>query len=87
MISICIDSDSDPQGARDILNKVSARFTTLIPNAGLAGFLNGFSAIPSTVFVDSEGNFIGKTVTGVPGRGEPAEAYAKILAELAASQN
>lgn len=87
MISICIDSDSDPQGARDILNKVSAHFTTLIPNAGLAEFLNGFSAIPSTVFVDSEGNFIGKTVTGVPGRGEPAEAYAKILAELASSQN
>ena len=87
MISICIDSDSDPQGARDILNKVSARFTTLIPNAGLAGFLNGFSAIPSTVFVDSEGNFIGKSITGVPGRGDPAEAYAKKLAELAASQN
>lgn len=86
MISICIDSDSDPQGARDILNKVSARFTTIVPNAGLSGFLSSFSAIPATVFVDSHGNLIGKPITGVPGR-DPAAAYAKTLAELAASQN
>lgn len=86
MISICIDSDSDPQGARDILNKVSARFTTIVPNAGLSGFLSSFSAIPATFFVDSHGNLIGKPITGVPGR-DPASAYAKTLAELAASQN
>lgn len=86
MISICVDAAENPEGAKQVLASVSAGFTTLVPNADLAPFLNGVSALPTTVFVDSKGNFIGKAITGAPGR-EPAAAYAKTLQELSDAEN
>ena len=82
MISICIDANDDPQSAKEILNAASARFTTLVPNNDLTPFLNSITSMPTTIFVDSQGNVIGKPIIGVPGR-DPAEVYVKTLSDLA----
>ena len=70
------------RSAKEILNAASARFTTLIPNNDLTPFLNSITSMPTTIFVDSQGNVIGKPIIGVPGR-EPAEVYVKTLSDLA----
>jgi len=82
MMSICIDANDDPQSAKEILSAASARFTTLVPNNDLTPFLNSITSMPTTIFVDSQGNVIGKPIIGVPGR-EPAEVYVKTLSDLA----
>ena len=86
MISVCLNASDDTDAAKEIVDTVSASFTTIIPNATLLKTLNRISAIPTTLFVDSEGKEIGKRITGVPGR-DAASAYAKALQEIAAQQS
>ena len=86
MISVCLNASDDTAAAKEIVDTVSASFTTIIPNATLLKTLNRISAIPTTLFVDSEGKEIGKRITGVPGR-DAASAYAKALQEIAAQQS
>ena len=86
IISVCLNASDDTAAAKEIVDTVSASFTTIIPNATLLKTLNRISAIPTTLFVDSEGKEIGKRITGVPGR-DAASAYAKALQEIAAQQS
>jgi len=73
LISICTDGGQDSSSAKDILTSSDANFTTLIPSEEMeSGFLSSIDAIPTTVFVDSTGNFIGSRQLGAPGVGDEA---------------
>ena len=50
--------------AKNILNDAGADFVNILPNAELANFLQSVYAVPTTIFVDSQGNLIGEPVIG-----------------------
>lgn len=63
IISICTDAGDDKQAldfAKDVMKKSKAEFKTLIPDETLKKNLtNDIQALPTTIFVDSEGKVIG----------------------------
>ena len=51
--------------AKVLAEKAEVTYPFLIPDAGyLNGSLAGISAVPTTFFVDKEGNIVGETYTG-----------------------
>ena len=82
MIGLVIDvtDETDPNFAlaKKILEKADADFTQIITNADLSEFLMDVTAVPTTIFVDSEGNLLGDAVVG-----NNVEEYKKRLAEYA----
>lgn len=65
MISICTDSEQEKELAKNILDKNGCKFITLIPDDVLTDtLLSNVSGVPTTFFVDSEGNVIGEPITG-----------------------
>ncbi len=75
LISLCIDGKDSPDMARKIFEKYNAKYPALIPNQTLEqAYLTNVSAVPTTIFVDSLGNIVGKPIIGVPGS-DPVSAY------------
>ncbi len=67
MLTICVDYEADPKFAEDILTQSNANFTTLKPNDSLfESVLGKAQALPTTIFVDSEGNIVGDVILGAP---------------------
>ncbi len=67
MISVCVDYDADPQFAEDILSQSSANFTTLkVSDSLFESVLTKAQALPTTIFVDREGNIVGDIILGAP---------------------
>ena len=69
LIGIVCDAQSaaDNQtldAAKKILAEANANFPNLIPNAELGNFLQNVYAVPTTIFVDAQGNLIGEPVIG-----------------------
>lgn len=69
LIGIVCDvaDDNDAQTintANQILNAANANFVNLIPNESLQKYLQTVEAVPTTLFVDSQGNIIGEPVIG-----------------------
>lgn len=69
LIGIVCDAQSaaDNQtldAAKKILAEANANFPNLIPNAELSNFLQNVYAVPTTIFVDAQGNLIGEPVIG-----------------------
>lgn len=52
------------QAANQILNAANANFVNLVPNAEIMKYLQNVEAVPTTIFVDSQGNIIGEPVIG-----------------------
>lgn len=50
--------------ANQILSEANANFVNLIPDESLAKYLQTVEAVPTTLFVDSQGNIIGDPVIG-----------------------
>ena len=50
--------------ARKILSDSQADFVNLLPNQELMKYLDKVEAVPTTIFVDEEGNIIGEQVVG-----------------------
>ncbi len=50
--------------AAEIMEKAGADFTNIIPGSEFAGLLGGVTGVPTTIFVDKEGNITGKPVVG-----------------------
>ena len=50
--------------ANNILSQANANFVNLIPDKSLSKYLETVEAVPTTLFVDSQGNIIGDPVVG-----------------------
>ncbi|OJF76539.1 MAG: hypothetical protein BKP49_06560 [Treponema sp. CETP13] len=84
LISICTDADTAKDDAKEILKTSNASYLTLLPTQELAtSFLSTVTAVPTTVFVDSEGKLVGDPVVGVPGS-DAANAYLQKINALLA---
>ena len=70
------DDYSTINDAKAILNDANANFLNIIPNGGLSQYLNNVDAVPTTIFVDSEGNILDKTISGAD-----VDGYIEVVAE------
>ena len=52
------------EAANMILSEANANFVNLVPNESLVQYLQTVEAVPTTFFVDSNGNFIAEPVIG-----------------------
>lgn len=50
--------------AKQILNESGADFVNILPNDELGKYLEKIDAVPTTIFVDAQGNLIGDPVVG-----------------------
>ncbi len=67
MLSVCVDYDTDPTFAEDILTQSKANFATLrISDSMYDSILAKTQALPTTLFVDRDGNLVGDIVQGAP---------------------
>ncbi len=58
------DDKEQVQAAQDIVKDTGAAFTHLVANGDLDALLNAVSAVPTTFFMDKEGNLVGEPVVG-----------------------
>lgn len=86
LVGIVIDiEDADDvatiEDAAKILKDANAAFVNLIPSDGLADVVAGISAVPTTIFVDKDGNIVGEPIVGADVEGYKAfvEEYLKGL--------
>lgn len=63
---VCDAADNSPQvqKAQQILQKAGADFVNIVPDEQLIKFLEGVEAVPTTVFVNSKGEVVGKAIIG-----------------------
>ena len=80
LITICFDGVKNGGAAKKVLENAGAEFKTLIPDQKLIESLgNVINAVPTTIFVDSEGKQVGDLIIGVPSLNDTANAYLKQL--------
>ncbi len=79
-ISVATDGATEGELALEILNSENAMFPTLIDNDEILENISRYvQAIPTTIFVDSDGNLIGEPIVGVPANAE--ETYLNTISE------
>lgn len=83
LISICIDGSDDKAFTQEILDYCGVNYPVLMPNDSLTeNVIQYVSSVPTTFFIDKEGNVIGNPVVGVPGKaGEIKDAYLEEINE------
>ena len=70
VIGVVIDVDFDKpdsseyQSALSILDEAGAKFRNIRPMGGLAEYMMNLQYVPTTIFVDNEGNIIGQPTVG-----------------------
>ena len=52
------------QRALEITLKARADFVNIVPDAALMKFMEGVEAVPTTIFVNSKGEVVGKAIIG-----------------------
>ena len=76
-------SDSQVELAREIVGETHADYLHLLPSADLIRLkLNQVTAVPETIFVDSEGNQVGTSYLGARSSSEWAEIIEDLLNEV-----
>lgn len=75
-------SEEQVQTARDIVEQTGADYLHLLPSADLFGVLGQISAVPTTFFVDSEGEQVGYAVVSAQSKDKWAETIDAMLAEV-----
>ncbi|MCY6355689.1 TlpA disulfide reductase family protein [Clostridium sp. ZS2-4] len=72
------DDEENQELAKRIVKEKGVAYTNIIPDEKLQnGFLKDVSGVPTTIFVDSKGNIIGKPIVGSRGK----EEYKKEIQE------
>ena len=63
---LCDATDNSPQvqKAQQILQQAGADFVNIVPDEQLIKFLDGVEAVPTTIFVNSKGEVVGKAIVG-----------------------
>ena len=84
IIGIVCDTTADTtdriQKAQDITGKADADFVNIVPDENLLRFLENVDAVPTTIFVNSKGEVVGKAIIGADVKGYKDE-LAKLLKE------
>lgn len=80
IVSDAIDPATIDQAVR-ILQAAKADFLNVVPDDSINEFLRQFQYVPSTVFVDADGNIVGDTVVGAD-----LDAYKKQIDSLLEKQ-
>ena len=87
LITICTDAKGQEEAVKSFLEEKEAKMPVLIPDEKIEEFLNkNINAYPTSLFVDKDGNIIGKALQGAP-RDDVAETYLKIMNERADTLN
>ena len=68
--------------AKDLLEKAEAGFTHLLPSKEMSDVLSSIKAIPTSIFVDSQGNIVGPTIVGARSARDYMAALRTALAEV-----
>ena len=81
IITICTDGATETDAAKEILNKVGAKFTTINScdeiEKNVLDYVTGY---PTTFFVDKDGKVVGELQIGTPAsEGEIKEAYLELI--------
>lgn len=74
------DNSMQIQKAREITQQAGADFVNIIPDAKLLKFMENVEAVPTTIFVNSKGEVVGKAIIGANVAGYKAELE-KLLRE------
>ena len=76
---VCDASENSPQiqKALQITQEAGATFTNIVPDAQLMNFMAGVEAVPTTIFVNSKGEVVGKAIIGAD-----VESYKNELEKL-----
>ncbi|MBE8950340.1 MAG: TlpA family protein disulfide reductase [Quinella sp. 3Q1] len=63
---VCDASENSPQiqKALQITQEAGANFTNIVPDAQLMNFMAGVEAVPTTIFVNSKGEVVGRAIIG-----------------------
>ncbi len=77
-------SDSQVETAQEIVEETGASYQHLLPSADLLGLLSQIYGVPTTFFVDSEGNQVGYAYVTAMEREQFVEIIDAALAEVAA---
>ena len=79
IISICTDASTETELAQSMIDESGIKYDVIIDNSELEdSFYKYFSAYPTTVFVDKDGNIIGEPQTGLPGE-DVVEGYRTLI--------
>ena len=58
------DSTHQIQRAQEITGQAGANFVNIVPDENLLNFLSGVEAVPTTIFVNSKGEVVGRAIIG-----------------------
>ena len=65
---VCDVSDKNDKKTINAAKKITAdanvKYVNIIPDEGIMNYLDSVDAVPTTIFVDSDGNIIGEAVIG-----------------------
>ena len=85
LISICVDGKEEPDLAKKILKKNNCDFKALLPDDKLnKTVLNKVSGVPTTLFVDSNGNVLGDPIVGSRSKDKYTKELYKRLSMISA---
>lgn len=75
-LSVCIDGANDTTLTQSILDDLGCSFKVLYPGSDLTSFIQeNYQFVPTTIFVDKDGNVIGSAITGVPSGDDVVQSY------------
>ncbi len=75
-------SESQLKTAQDIVSETNAAYTHIVPSSDLFALLYQFPSVPSTFFVDHDGNLVGDIYIGAHSKEEWADILDQTLAEV-----
>jgi len=82
----CVLMDGNEPGtirnAVEVLEYAGADFVQMLPCQGMDRIMNSIRNVPTTMFVDSSGNIVGKRITGACSQGEYLTAVNDIMKDI-----
>lgn len=89
IITICTDGDTELDTAKELLEEIGAKFTTIMScdeiEKNVLEYVTGY---PTTFFVDKNGKVIGELQIGTPAdEGEIKEAYLELIQKILDNKN
>lgn len=74
--------DGQVKTAQDIVQETGANYLHLLPSSDLYGILSQIYAVPTTFFVDAQGNQVGDAIVQAQSKEQWAETIDRMLAEV-----
>ena len=75
-------SEEQVETAKEIVEKTGANYLHILPSPDLYHVLSAATALPTTFFVDSEGNQVGRAVISAQSKDKWTETIESMLAEV-----